>query len=224
MQYTIMSFQNKRQRRMRILLSFIILSFSPISHALGPLDGEATIDWWSNELSGNPFKGTLDAGTISFRAEGWWDQRWGIKGGIDLTDIDADADELEDPERYHIDLKRRLFSPTDNTFFAAGVGWENLGLESGETSNGIRLSLEGRFGFAGFATFYGESIWMPRLSSVNGLEGLSGVEFETGVVFDPLPFWSIRAGYRRFELDFDLDSGKGESTSQGIVLGTGLHW
>lgn len=207
---------------MRILFSLIMLSLSSVSHALGPLDGEATIDWWSNELSGNPFEGTLDPGTLSFRAEGWWDQRWGVEGGIDLTDIDAE--ELENPERYHVDLKRRLFSATDNTFIAAGAGWEHLGLESGESSNGVRLSLEGRFGFAGFATLYGESIWMPYLSSVNGLDSLSGVEFETGIVFDPLPFWSIRAGYRRFKLDFDLDSGKGDSTSQGIVLGTGIHW
>lgn len=207
---------------MRIFLFIFSLFSFTSSHAVGPLDGEATIDWWNSELSGNLFDGSLDAGTVVFRAESWWDQGWGIRGGITLSDIEAE--EFGDPRRYHIDVKRRLISPTDNTFLAAGAGWENLDLENGESSNGVRLSLEGRVGLGGFATLYGESVWMPRLSSVNGLEDLSGREFETGLVFDPFPFLSIRAGYRRFKLDFDLTDGSGQSTSQGIVIGAGIHW
>lgn len=190
--------------------------------ALGPADGEITIDWWANDISGNPFEGDLDAGTVSLRGESWWDNKWGIQGGIDLTDIDAP--QFDDPKRVSFDIKRRLFSPTDNTFLAAGLGWESLGLENGETSEGIRLSLEGRMGLAGVATLYGESVWMPKFDSVKGLDDISGLEFETGVVFNPFPFLSIRAGYRRFKLDYNLSGGSGNTTSQGLVIGTGIHW
>ncbi len=207
---------------MRIFVTFLLLISSGGSFAVGPLDGEASIDWWGNELSGNPFDNTLDAGTLSLRAEGWWNKKWGIRGGLYLTDIDAP--QFDDPRRISLDVKRRFLSPTDNTFVAAGLGWENLGLESGETSNGIRLSLEGRFGLGGIATLYGESIWMPSFSSVNGLSNVSGIEFETGVVFDPFPFLSVRAGYRRFRLNYDLNNDSGNSISQGLLIGAGIHW
>lgn len=206
------------------ILSFllVLLTFQP-GYALGPLDGEITIDWWSNELSGDPFDGTLDAGTLSLRAETWWDQKWGVRGGLSLSDIDDS--QLEDRHRFNFDVKRRLISPTDNTFIAAGLGWENLRLENGENSQGVRLSLEGRLGLGGFATLYGESILLPNLDDADGYRDLSATEFEAGVVFDPLPFVSIRAGYRQFELDYNLSSGRsGESSSQGIIIGTGIHW
>lgn len=203
-------------------LILLLLVYTP-SHALGPLDGEITIDWWNDELSGDPFDETLDVGTFSLRAESWWDSKWGIRGELNLSDIEND--QFEDRRRYKLDLKRRLISPTDNTFLAAGLGWENLTLETGEDSQGIRLSLEGRVGLIGIASLYGESIWLPSLDDTNEYNDLSGLEFETGIVFNPLPFISIRAGYRQFKLDYSLSSGSdGNSTSKGFLIGTGIHW
>ena len=202
---------------------FLLLLCMP-SHAAGPFDGEITIDWWANELSGDPFDGSLDVGTLSLRAEGWWDQKWGVRGGFNLSDIETEG--LEDRRRFKLDVKRRLISPTDNTFLAAGMGWERLRLENGESSQGVRLSLEGRVGLGGVATLYGESIWLPGLDNTDSYSDVSGVEFETGVVFDPLPFLSIRAGYRKFKLDYSLTGGgsDGDSSSQGVLLGAGIHW
>ncbi|MEE9447483.1 MAG: hypothetical protein V3V09_05960 [Arenicellales bacterium] len=215
---------NSQKIQCRFILAGFLLSFSSLSHALGPMDGEASINWWGNAFSGNPFNGTLDAGTLNLRGAGWWDKKWGISAGANLSDIDT-AD-FEDPRRFNLDIKRRLISPTDNTFIAAGLGWESLNLATGESSSGLRLSLEGRFGLAGIAAIYGESVWMPSLSAVDQREDLSGIEFETGVVFNPLPFVSVRAAYRHFKLDYRLsnEDGNGQSTAKGFLIGTGIHW
>ena len=146
----------------------------------------------------------------------------GPSRGINLSDIETEGD--NDRRRYNVDVKRRLFSATDNTFFAAGMGWERLRLDNGQSSQGIRLSLEGHIGVAGIARVYGESIWLPSLEDADGYEDLSGMEFETGVVFDPLPFISIRAGYRRLKLDYSFAGSDADNTSQGILIGTGIHW
>ena len=66
-------------RFISLILAWIICGFA---YAAGPFDGELTIDWWADELSGDPFDGTLDVGTLNLRTEGWWDQKWGLRGGL----------------------------------------------------------------------------------------------------------------------------------------------
>ncbi len=66
---------------------------------------------------------------------------------------------------------------------------------------------------------------MPGLIKSRGVESLTGLEFESGVVLNPLPYLSIRAAYRRLNLDYTLTGGAGDHlTTEGIVIGTGIHW
>ncbi len=207
---------------MKLFVALFTLLLSQASYALGLLDGEASIEWWNTEFSGNVFDGDLDAGTVSLRAQGWWDQKWGIEGGINLSD--TSSGQFEDQQHFSVELKRRLISPTDNTYLAAGLGWEDIQLESGDSTSGIRLSLRGQIGLVGFASLYGQSTWLPTLNSTSRFSNLSGSEFETGIVFEPLPFISLKAGYRRFKLDYGFSGSAGGSASSGFILGTGIHW
>ncbi|MFT5259993.1 MAG: hypothetical protein ACI9J2_001803 [Saprospiraceae bacterium] len=207
---------------MKLLTVLFTLLLSQASFALGPLDGEATIEWWNTELSDNVFDGDIDAGTLNLNAQGWWDQGWGIQGGISLSD--SSSGQFEDQQRFNFNLNRYLFSPTDNTYISAGLGWENIQLKSGDSTNGLRLSLRGQIGFIGLASLYGQSTWLPTLGDTNDFSNISGTEFETGIVFEPLPFISLKAGYRRFKLDYDFSGSTGGTTSSGFILGTGIHW
>jgi hypothetical protein len=107
----------------------------------------------------------------------------------------------------------------------ARLGIQTISLDHNDSRNGLRLSLGGRTGIGNSVTLYGESIWLPKLIESDGFDNLSGLEFETGVVLNPLPFLSIRAAYRRYNLDYTLTSGENNhTTTQGILIGTGIHW
>ncbi len=166
--------------------------------------------------------GDLDVGSFSARAEAWWSDSWGLKGAY--YNADLEQGDLQDRRRFSLDLKRRLISPTENTFLAAGVGWENIQMETGGSSSGLRLSLDGRVGLVGIVSLYGQAAWMPSLGDADGFVDMSGMEFETGVVLDPLPFLSIRAGFRQFDLDYSSGGDPGSTRASGIILGTGFHW
>ncbi len=190
--------------------------------AAGPLDGSVGIEWWNTQYSGSLLDGDLDAGSFSARAETWWGDSWGLKGAFYSADLEQGN--LQDQQRFSLDLKRRLISPTENTFLAAGIGWENIQMEAGGSSSGLRLSLDGRVGLVGMVSLYGQAAWMPSLGDTNGFSDISGMEFETGVVLDPLPFLSIRAGFRQFDLDYNSGGDSGATRASGVILGTGFHW
>lgn len=205
-----------------VLLLLAAGAFSPAAKALGPLDGEVGIEWWNTQYAGSVLDGDLDVGSFSLRAESWLSKSWGLKGAYYSSDIEQGN--LQDQQRISLDLKRRLISPTENTFVAVGIGWENIQLATGGSSSGMRLSLDGRIGIGGILSVYGQAAWMPSLGDANGFSDLSGTEFETGLVLDPLPFLSIRAGFRQFDLDYTSGAGDGSSKTNGIILGTGFHW
>ena len=97
-------------------------------------------------------------------------------------------------------------------------------LDTGGNTDGVRLSLEGRIGLLGFVSLYGQSVWMPSMSSVDGYSDISGHELQTGVLFEPLPFLTLRAGFRQLDLDYESNGASGLTKSNGIILGTGIHW
>lgn len=208
----------------RLLGAFLALSLCTPAAALGPVDGEAGLQWWNTQFDSDIFEGELDVGTLSLFGDLWLDRKWGL--GAAWYQADLENEELEDERRFHLDLKRRLFSPTDNTYLAVGAGWERIDLSGGGDSNGIRLVLEGRVGIGGFAYLYGLGAWLPWLSEPAGYTDLNGSEMEAGIGFEPLPFLSLRAGYRNFQLDYDAGEtgGSGASESRGFLVGAGVHW
>ncbi len=155
--------------------------------------------------------------------EGWWNQPWGTRHTISLTTLNTQT--YQSSGLTNLDFKQRLLSTTGNTIVDAGIGIKTVGIGHNDSRDGLRLSLGGRMGVGDLVTLYGESAWMPGLIESNGFDELSGLEFETGVLFYPLPNMSIRAAYRRLNLDYTLSNGGDtRSLTEGIIFGTGIHW
>lgn len=210
----------------RIALLLLALSCLPLaSLAAGPVDGQVSLNWWANDFDTDLGNGEVDAGAIGGKAQLWWNQAWGLKGAIHRSDL-ADSAGAEDIDYLSIDLQRRLLSVSEHNFIAAGVGYENLGLSDGSDTQGLRLLLEGRVGIAGTVYAYGHTAWMPVFEDTTSRENLDALEFEAGIGFSPLPFVTLGAGWRKFDLDFtDSATGSGRETSaSGPVFEAGLKW
>jgi len=197
--------------------------FAPNASALGLVDGELGTVWWANDFQANTSTGNYSAGGYGIRGNLWIDNAWGFKGTMlqsDLTEIGLDSN-----NHYSFDLQRRIFSLSDNSYIALGLGWEQLNLAN-DSSSGSRLQISGRIGLLGMAYLYGHSTWLPQLNNFAGYQDVSGSEQEAGISITPFPFLSLRAGYRRFSLDFtNSSSGLGDSTeTNGFILGAGIHW
>jgi len=210
----------------RRILLILALCWLPTTGALaaGPVDGNVSLNWWANDFDPDLGSGELDAGAVGGRAELWWNQTWGLQGALFRSDL-ADSGSAGDVDYLSIDVKRRLFSPSENNFIAAGVGYEHLGLTGGDTE-GLRLLVEGRVGLAGAVWAYGQSAWIPVFDDTATREDQDGFEFEAGIGFSPLPFVELSAGWRKFALDFtDTATGSGrKSSSSGPVFEAGLKW
>ncbi len=220
----------------RILLALFVLAASTAlapspALALGPVDGEATAYWWHNDFSieGTGFAED-DAGDLGFRGELWLFERVGFAGAFlrsNLEDVTLD----DDTATYaHLDVRFRLFSPSENNFIALGVGWQEAEFQVspgfGDTS-GLRVVAEGRVS-AGIVYVYGEVAYMPDLDDVQAtptdLVNIEGLEYEVGIAFKPAPFFQIRLGYHSLELEMERAVTGLDRTlkADGFLLGLGV--
>lgn len=192
--------------------------------AAGPIDAEAGLNWWANDFDADLGGGDVDAGALGGHVQLWWDQTWGLKGALYRSDL-ADSEDADDADYLSVDVKRRLISPTENNYLAAGIGYQHLDLRGGDT-RGLRVIVEGRLGVIGAVWVYGHSAWMPVFDDTAARESQDALEFEAGIGFSPLPFIKLSAGWRKFDLDFE-DAASGDSRSNsasGPVFEAGVKW
>ena len=206
----------------RLVLIAGLLSALP-AYALGPVDGEAGVFTWVVDTD-DYTDPSVDTASIGGYAELWLDQRWGLRAA--LYRVNEDVVSMAPDEQTLVDLKYRLASLTGNTFVALGLGWgqDRFGAE-GDTS-GARVLAEGRVGVLGALYLYGEAGWAPQMGDLGLRQDLSSISVETGLVLDPLPFVSLRAGWRYHITDY-TGSITGTSTreaSYGLIIGGGIHW
>lgn len=204
-----------------VLLAVLLFPFHG-SHALGPVDGEIGIGWWANDFEADFANADIDAGSTFIYGEGWLGDHWGIRGA--WYDSDLEGEGFDNQTRYNLELRRKFFGITDNNFVALGAGLENIDLENGSDTQGLRLSAEGRLGIPGPFFFYGRIAWIPEMSDAGNFEDISGRELDLGIHITPFPFISLRLGYQDYELDYDRPGGNGGSSTSGAYLGLGLHW
>jgi hypothetical protein len=209
--------------QMRAIIGLFFFGLCAPIYAFEPTDTRIDLFTWRlgapSDITGQTSRQTMfDSGVRD-----WWNQPWGTRDTISLTDISAAS--RNEPYSANLNLKQRLLSAPHNTIVDAGVGIKTIGFGRNDKRDGLRLSLGGQIGIGNFVTLYGESAWMPGLIESKGFESLTGLEFESGVVLNPLPYLSIRAAYRRLNLDYTLTGGAGDHlTTEGIVIGTGIHW
>jgi hypothetical protein len=208
----------------RLRLLICTLCWLPVSAAmaLGPVAGQATLNWWANDFNADLGTGKVNAGAFGGQASVWVDQKWGLAGALYRSDLSGGANDVD---YFSLDVKRRLISATQNNFLAAGVGYEQLGLSGGD-AHGPRLLLEGRVGLLGALYAYGQTAWMPVFDDTSTRRGLDAFELEGGVGFSPLPLITLSAGWRQFDLNFtDKAAGTGRNTSAGgPVFRAGVKW
>lgn len=188
------------------------------SHALGPVDGELGLLYWNDSVSGSLFDGELDLGTGGLYGELWLANKWGVSGRYYRSDFEGTR--FDSSKHFYLDAKRRFLSATDNTYFAIGFGFENFDLSSGGSSSGLRLVADGRLGLAGIVYFYGLAAWIPELESFADLDDIDAKELEFGLAADPLPFATLKLGYRQYDIDHNL----GSTESDGLIFSAGFHW
>lgn len=202
--------------------------------AMGPVDGEVGLDYWvsETEVASGASGITEDSASPGIRAELWFFNKLGVSGSMYEPQPEGALDG-SDTEYLNLDIKYRLISPTDKTFLAVGGGWESVDFGATDTS-GPRIVVEGRVGFAGLAYAYGRGAYLPVLedfgdaATVEAQDG-TGREVELGVAVEPSPFFSVWAGYRTQNFEFDQFVGgvaAGELTvdNDGFVAGVGFHF
>lgn len=209
------------------LNSIAVLLFSaliaPSAQALGPLDGEVGVAYWSNHFDADLANGELDIGTRFAYGEAWLFNNWGLKGAY--YDSDLEESGFSNHSRTQIEVRKRLLSFGDTNFIAVGAGLESIALINGENSDGVRLSAEARIGLPSTVFLYGKAGWTPSLNSAGSFEDISSTEIEVGAHFTPAPFVSLRLGYIEHQLNYmDMSSGTDGSTSSGFFIGAGFHW
>lgn len=206
----------------RLILIVGLLVALP-ARALGPIDGEAGMLTWVVDTD-NYTDASIDTASIGGYAELWLDQRWGFRTA--LYRVSEDAVSMAPDEQTVVDLKYRLVSPTDNTYVALGLGWEQdrFGTE-GDTS-AARVLIDSRIGVLGALYLYGEAGWAPQMGDLGLREDLSSISVETGLVLDPLPFVSLRLAWRYHITDYtgSITGTSMRETSYGVILGGGIHW
>ena len=197
-------------------------ALSGSARALGPVDGEVILSLWNNQFESDLGDGEADLGSLTASGEIWIGDNWGLR--IARFESDLEETELNNETRTQLELRRRLLSASDNNFFALGVGAESIDLVNGESSEGLWLSAEARLALTPVTYFYGRGAYLPWMEDAGDFSDITGSELELGVSFTPLPFVSVKLGYLTLDLDYESGGSGGSASSDGLLIGAGLHW
>ena len=204
--------------------------------AAAAVDGEVELRYWASEgtLEAMGEEGSEDMPGAGLRVEIAVFKRLAFAGEYYKL---SGEDLLEDfgVTQVQLDVKWRIISPTENTFFALGLGYESFELDIEGVdleSNSIRAVADGRFGFIGLLYVYGRLAYMPSLGDleVEGqtfAEGGSGLDLDIGLGIEPIPILSLWVGYRTQSLDFEnlaIIGGDFKLDSTGPYVGIGVHF
>ena len=203
--------------------------------AAGPVDSSLTIFYWDSEFEMEGGTGLVEDSAGNWGLDGslWIHEKFGIAAAFYRTDLDDLPGATDDTDDVSLDFKYKLFSPTDKNFIAIGVGWQEAGLTItsalGDTS-GPRLVGEAGVGFKQ-VNAYGRIAYMPFMDDIDPsvgptLEDVEAVEFEVGVQWRVAPFLHFRLAWHSIEFDMEAQGSGAEvtTTSDGLVLGVGVHF
>ncbi len=204
-----------------VVAGALFLCLALPAHAV--VNGEATLLYWFSEDDVDGV--SADSGNAAFRGELWFNDRWGLSGGLYQTDPSGS---LSGVDYFNIDGKFRVISATDNNWLAVGVGYQDIDAGFASTS-GFRLTLDGHLSLLSILQGYARVAWMPDLDNltlgVTNLSGGSATEFDIGLMLHPVPLLGIWGGWRTFDTDFDQSGSLSfDLKSDGPYLGIGLDF
>ncbi len=181
--------------------------------ALGPVDGEVSALWWDNEwtTTDGAVTSTADAAAPGYRATLWLRNKYGFRA--EQFGSEPDTAGASGTDYTSLDVMWRAFAPTETSFVAVGLGWQQMDLgdlgPDADTS-GVRLSVETRLGITKRLAVLGTGAYFPSLDDAatsggfGSLEDLDGYQAEFGVAWQVAPAVSLATGYRLNSLDYKL--------------------
>ncbi len=205
---------------------FVFSGISSLANAQSQIDDDLlgskpSLLWLSDDVNvaavdGVEYESFLGAGEL-------WGENWGVTAKLlennqeDIFGMPADS------EYFNFDVKRR-FGSKGRSNFELGLGWQELNIDQQFEASGPKLSLSGRYSFTGSFQLYGETAYFPELEEQITDLNTSGFEIEAGVLYQPFPSISLKAGYRMFSIDIDDPIIEDLGSSSGFLLGTDLSF
>lgn len=205
------------------LFAFCCLLFTTIGNAAeeSPLEIKPSILWLSDDVNLSIF-GENEYDSFLGSSE-LWSKKWGVSAKF----LDNDANDIfglpQDSQYFNLDIKRR-FGSKDKSNFELGLGWQEFNIDSQLDASGPKVSLEGRLKFLKSFQLYGSTSYFPELDDDLNDNTVTGYELEAGLLYSPLPSFSLKAGYRVFNLDLEDPDIDGLGSSTGFLLGSDWSW
>jgi len=206
-----------------IYLSASMISFGYVSVAVADdvLESKPSLMWLSDDVNVSVFG---DGEYESFLGKGEiWSEKWGVSATF-LQNDDNDVFGLpQDSEYINLDVKRR-FGKNDKSNFELGLGWQELNIDSQLEASGPKLSFSGRLNLRPSIQVYGLTSYFPELEDDLQNNDATAYEIEAGLLYQPFPSVSLKAGYRHFSLDLEDPEIEELGSSSGFLLGTDWSW
>lgn len=205
-----------------VLSIFLFSSNASAQSDTDPLDPKPNLMWLSDDVNVSVFgEGQYD----SFLGKSEiWSNNWGVSAKL-LQNDNSDVFGLpQDSKFLNFDVKRRVLGSQDKSNLELGLGWQQLDIDSQLEASGPKLSLSGRYNVFSSFQVYGLTSYFPELEDEIQNSDATGYEIEAGLLYKPLPSWSLKAGYRVFSLDLQDPVVEELGSTSGFLLGTDLSW
>jgi len=210
-------------KRISCLLMPALLAQADGVFAQDLLENKPSVMWLSDDISFGVFDNSIEYESFVGKSEVWSDQ-WGVSAELLQNEQNDVFGMPADSEYFNFDVKRRFGRP-DKTSVELGLGWQQLNIDSQLEASGPKLSLTGRFSLRNSLKLYGLTSWFPELEDeYNTDEQMTAYELEAGLLYQPYPFISLKAGYRHFALDLQNQNVEELGSSSNFLLGTDLSW
>lgn len=206
------------------LFLFSSLVFASIAYAQQDeqLAYKPNLKWLSSDVDVSVF-GDGEYDSFLGKSE-IWTKNWGVSTKLLQNDNDDVFGVPADSQYFNFDVKRRVLGTQNKSNLQLGLGWQELDIDSQLDASGPKVSLSGRYNFFKSFQVYGETAYFPELDDDIQNSELKAYEFEAGLLYQPLPSWSFKAGYRIFSLDLDDAELQELGSSSGFLLGSDLSW
>ena len=207
------------------VLSVLVVSLPSTAYAQideDPLKPKPNLLWLSDDVN-VPVYGDNEYDSFIGKSE-IWAKNWGFSAKLLQNDSDDVFGLPKDSKYFNFDIKRRVFGSQNKSNVELGLGWQEFDIDSQLEASGPKVSLNGRYNVLSGFQVYGLTSYFPELEDETQNADATGYEVEAGLLYKPLPSWSLKAGYRVFSLDIEDPIIEDLGSSSGFLLGTDLSW
>lgn len=174
----------------------------------------------SDELQFKP-GAAIDQDNYTAKAEFWSKGVWGISGNVQQNDLKLfGLPKGSDSKR--IDINRKVIkADSSDSYLAFGFGFQSVDIQNTIESEGLNLSLLGKYSFTDNFLFYGNgTLFQGFDDSYQG--DVSGYQFEAGLNYSLGSRLSFSAGLKVSDLEGQQNFQESRSFSSSFLIGTSL--